>query len=318
MSKGKSAIFWELRKSIGQHKFSTRPDGEIIGSMKGKKDPTYKDPAKREKRDLRIAGYGGSGKVTRVLKVILREGFLERKRNQSPANAFVQKNVKTLCTATRDKDTKEIVLEYDFDNMSVSSGSLDTPNVDVAVNLEEGIITFTQTAEVIPGGLARDDDKLFACLFSVNNADGPVPAIEYLMRGMLETLRQRGENGVTTTVIPAGWNKVNLFIYTFAASADGIYSSPTIRSYPPPHGPGNRPRQSRAGMGRHPPTPRHPPQHRHRRATRSHRSGQERGKNRRLPRRKRRPPHRPRPLRSQTHRPPCRHRQAERNLEFKI
>ena len=47
MSKGKSAIFWELRKSIGQHKFSTRPDGEIIGSMKGKKDPTYKDPAKR-------------------------------------------------------------------------------------------------------------------------------------------------------------------------------------------------------------------------------------------------------------------------------
>ena len=76
--------------------------------MKGKKDPTYKDPAKREKRDLRIAGYGGSGKVTRVLKVILREGFLERKRNQSPANAFVQKNVKTLCTATRDKDTKEI------------------------------------------------------------------------------------------------------------------------------------------------------------------------------------------------------------------
>ena len=234
MSKGKSAIFWELRKSIGQHKFSTRPDGEIIGSMKGKKDPTYKDPAKREKRDLRIAGYGGSGKVTRVLKVILREGFLERKRNQSPANAFVQKNVKTLCTATRDKDTKEIVLEYDFDNMSVSSGSLDTPNVDVAVNLEEGIITFTQTAEVIPGGLARDDDKLFACLFSVNNADGPVPAIEYLMRGMLETLRQRGENGVTSTVIPAGWNKVNLFIYTFAASADGTYSSPTVRSYPPP------------------------------------------------------------------------------------
>ena len=199
MSKGKSAIFWELRKSIGQHKFSTRPDGEIIGSMKGKKDPTYKDPAKREKRDLRIAGYGGSGKVTRVLKVILREGFLERKRNQSPANAFVQKNVKTLCTATRDKDTKEIVLEYDFDNMSVSSGSLDAPNVDVAVNLEEGIVTFTQTAEVIPGGLARDDDKLFACLFSVNNADGPVPAIEYLMRGMLETLRQRGENGVTST-----------------------------------------------------------------------------------------------------------------------
>lgn len=175
MSKGKSAIFWELRKSIGQHKFSTRPDGEIIGSMKGKKDPTYKDPAKREKRDLRIAGYGGSGKVTRVLKVILREGFLERKRNQSPANAFVQKNVKTLCTATRDKDTKEIVLEYDFDNMSVSSGSLDAPNVDVAVNLEEGIVTFTQTAEVIPGGLARDDDKLFACLFSVNNATAPSP-----------------------------------------------------------------------------------------------------------------------------------------------
>lgn len=68
----------------------------------------------------------------------------------------------------------------------------------------------------------------------MNNADGPVPAIEYLMRGMLETLRQRGENGITSTVIPAGWNKVNLFIYTFAASADGTYSSPTVRSYPPP------------------------------------------------------------------------------------
>lgn len=68
MSKGKSAIFWELRKSIGQHKFSTRPDGEIIGSMKGKKDPTYKDPAKREKRDLRIAGYGAAGKSPALLQ----------------------------------------------------------------------------------------------------------------------------------------------------------------------------------------------------------------------------------------------------------
>lgn len=135
------------------------------------------------------------------------------------------------------------------------------------------------------------------------------------MRGMLETLRQRGENGITSTVIPAGWNKVNLFIYTFAASADGTYSSPTVRSYPPPTAREialAKVEQEWEDARLHLAILRNT-------ATDEQLEAIDRAKKEEKlspPAPKKTPSAPASPLRSQTHRPPCRHRQAERNLEF--
>ena len=54
------------------------------------------------------------------------------------------------------------------------------------------------------------------------------------MRSLRVDLRDRGEAGSTSALIPAGWNKAALFIYAYAVSADGKYSSPSTRLYPPP------------------------------------------------------------------------------------
>ena len=228
MGKGRSALFWELRQSIGQHKFTTSWDGEIISSMKGKKNPVYKSKDKKEARDLRIAGYGGCGKLTRPLLETLRVSFRERKRFQSAMNAFMQANVKTVCTASRDPVTKNIVLTYDFGGMRVSDGSLDEADVTATVDLETNKVMFSQEGTVIPGGLAREDDLLYGCMCTAVEDEKKV------MKSLLVPLRERGESGSTSSAIPAGWNKAAMFVYAFAVSADGKYSSPSTRLYPPP------------------------------------------------------------------------------------
>ena len=228
MAKGKSTLFWELRQSIGQHRFTTSWDGEIISAMKGKKNPVYSSKEKQEARDLRIAGYGGCGKLTRPLLETLRVSFRERKKRESPMNAFMQANVKTLCTASRDALTKKIVLEYDFGGMQVSDGSLDTANVTATVDMDTNKVAFVQVDEVIPGGLARENDRVYACMFTAGAED------HKSMRSLRVDLRDRGEAGSTSALIPAGWNKAALFIYAYAVSADGKYSSPSTRLYPPP------------------------------------------------------------------------------------
>ena len=202
MAKGKSTLFWELRQSIGQHRFTTSWDGEIISAMKGKKNPVYSSKEKQEARDLRIAGYGGCGKLTRPLLETLRVSFRERKKRESPMNAFMQANV--------------------------SDGSLDTANVTATVDMDTNKVAFVQVDEVIPGGLARENDRVYACMFTAGAED------HKSMRSLRVDLRDRGEAGSTSALIPAGWNKAALFIYAYAVSADGKYSSPSTRLYPPP------------------------------------------------------------------------------------
>ena len=231
MGKGKSSIFWELRGSAGQYKYTTRADGEIINSMKGKKNPVYKDKEKQEERDLRIAGYGGCGKLTRSLLPTINTGFLELKKHNSPVNAFMKKNVKTLCTAEREKSSGDILLTYDFLVMKVAGGSLDEAEVTATVDLEAGTVRFQQEAVVIEGGLARDDDQYYACLFSAGNEGDEE---ENAFRSLRVKLRERHESGDTVVAIPARWNKLLLFVYVYATRADGKFSSPSTRLYPPP------------------------------------------------------------------------------------
>ena len=216
----KSPLFTEMRKSIGESKFSTIY-GRIIASAKGN-PPTFKDPRVKETRDLRVSGFGGSGELSGVLKEVLRLGYREVPRAKYPVNLFVEDNATMLCTSTRGKDGK-IVKEYDYPSMKVAGGTLDTVTVAVTYTEDTRKFLFAQDGEVIIGGRAYSDEKVYACVF-----EGKQKKVA------LVTLRERGEAGSTSFTLPAGWDVADTYIYAFAVSAGEERSSPSTRVYPAP------------------------------------------------------------------------------------
>lgn len=215
-----SPLFTSITQSCGKNKFTKRHD-KIIMSAKGS-TPTFKDKKVKEKRDLRISGFGGSGHVGKILSEVLALGYRELPAWKTPVNLFMEDNATTLCTSSRD-EKKQIVKTYNFLAMKVAGGSLDTVEVTAEYTEETKKFMFSQDGTVIIGGRAFADDQLYACLFE-----------GVQLKVALVELRKRGDSGSTSFALPTGWKVESVTAHVFAVSADEQLSSPSTRAYPAP------------------------------------------------------------------------------------
>ena len=221
MARGRNALYWKIHQSLGQYRITDAGKGESIISMKGG-TPTFIDPADEETRDIRIKGFSGSGHLSSVLKTVIDLGFREAKSPKFPVNLFVEANALTLCTERRDENGK-LVKEYNYAAMQVAGGTLDPVDVTVTYTADARKFQFEQDGEVLIGGRAYPDDRVYACVFESARE-----------RVALVDLRVRGESGSTSFALPAGWDVAKVFIYVFANAARKRWSSSSVRVYPAP------------------------------------------------------------------------------------
>ncbi len=147
--------------------------------------------------------------LSSVLQSAIRLGFPQRKKGWSVANAFHSLN-KDICTV----EAKNVVT-VDYERLLCASGSLIIPEVTVSYTAETQKFLFEQT-EIEEEVDCNADDMVYAVM--LESVLGFCRVVQ---------LRERGESGSTSMVLPKKWSKDNVMIYTFAVSADKKKASPS-------------------------------------------------------------------------------------------
>ena len=80
-------------------------------------------------------------------------------------------------------------------------------------------ITFAQEATVYEGAYCGTNDRVYGVSYS--------PEDHF---ALVQQLRDRGENGVTTIVVPSFVKPENIHVYSLAMTADGKITSNSIHS----------------------------------------------------------------------------------------
>ena len=153
--------------------------------------------------------FGRLIKLSRELAPAITLGFPQRKRGQSPANAFMSLN-KEICTLEDD------TLTVDYEQLQCAQGSLTEPDITATYNTSTSKITFENTA-MEDLAYCNADDKTYGVL--VNTQGGGCRVIP---------LGERGESGSTSVTLPAKWEKEHVKVYVFATSANRKMASPSV------------------------------------------------------------------------------------------
>ena len=153
--------------------------------------------------------FGRLIKLSRELSPAITLGFPQRKRGQSPANAFMSLN-KEICTLEDD------TLTVDYEQLQCAQGSLTEPDITATYNTSTSKITFENTA-MEDLAYCNADDKTYGVL--VNTQGGGCRVIP---------LGERGESGSTSVTLPAKWEKEHVIVYVFATSANRKMASPSV------------------------------------------------------------------------------------------
>ncbi|OKZ40602.1 MAG: hypothetical protein BHV82_10350 [Odoribacter sp. 43_10] len=153
--------------------------------------------------------FGRLIKLSRELAPAITLGFPQRKRGQSPANAFMSLN-KEICTLEDD------TLTVDYEQLQCAQGSLTEPDITATYNTSTSKITFENTA-MEDLAYCNADDKTYGVL--VNTQGGGYRVIP---------LGERGESGSTSVTLPAKWEKEHVIVYVFATSANRKMASPSV------------------------------------------------------------------------------------------
>lgn len=132
--------------------------------------------------------FGRLIKLSRELAPAITLGFPQRKRGQSPANAFMSLN-KEICTLEDD------TLTVDYEQLQCAQGSLTEPDITATYNTSTSKITFENTA-MEDLAYCNADDKTYGVL--VNTQGGGCRVIP---------LGERGESGSTSVTLPANGKK---------------------------------------------------------------------------------------------------------------
>ena len=107
------------------------------------------------------------------------------------------------------------VVTVDYERLLCANGSLITPEVTVSYTVETQKFLFEQT-EIEAEVDCNADDMVYAMM--LESVLGFCRVVQ---------LRERGESGSTSMVLPKKWSKDNVMIYTFAVSADKKKASPS-------------------------------------------------------------------------------------------
>ena len=190
--------------SVGKVSYYMRYS-DNIARRKGAGGKSSNSPAAVEQR----MKFGMLIQLATILQTIITQGFPQRKRGLSAANAFVSIN-KDICSVEGN------VLTVDYEQLLCANGQLLTPEVTVTYSTENQKFSFKQTAPEEESN-SNADDKVYAVLLESNQG---------LCR--LKTLRQRGESGSTSIALPQRWEKEHVHVYVFATSADGKKASKSM------------------------------------------------------------------------------------------
>ena len=215
MAKVESSVCSSISGTCGDKNYRQRKDGTtVMAALPGPQ--VFKTEAKKEERDIRIAGFGGSGRVTSMLLDILELGFIGRRRGQSGSGAFMSKNAKTLCIATRDEG-KEIEIAYNYKAMLLSHGKVRVPTVTATLDKEAGKVLFEQEGVEKKRTNCHPDDQVYGVVLdSVNEI------------AELVELRSRKDSGSTSYSFAADMVTTGVFVYAFAVSHDSSNASKTL------------------------------------------------------------------------------------------
>lgn len=202
-----SDIIDAMRNRYGSKAFRTLPSGVIV-MAKLPREPVFKKKDGKLVRDLRMTGYGECGRMTRVLADTLRAGYVQRPAGTTAAGMFMSENAAAFCTVTV-TESGELLYDYKFDTLLVSSGDAAKPKTTVTFTAEARKIMIEQEAETTASSRRNPDDQVFACVLDTVNFESE-----------LMELRERGESGSTAWSVPEEWDMENTVVYTFAVFAN--------------------------------------------------------------------------------------------------
>ena len=221
MSKVTSDFLSSIKGASGQNIYRTIPEA-IIMYPKPTTAPRFENEDDREARDLRADQFGGVNALVPFVIDAAKLGFPAKERNQSAANMFVRRNSGVVVTSAPD-GSGGFTQEYNFRDMTLSAGPLETPTVTATVDPEARTVGFTITA------MAEDEET------SVCHATDAVYGFVFdgeTKRGRVVELGTRGDGGAKAFAIPAKWATTDLYVYAFARARKGRKASPTLLLYP--------------------------------------------------------------------------------------
>ena len=145
--------------------------------------------------------------LSRFLLPVVQKGFVGI-GNGTTSNAFVAKNMKSV-------DVDEMhTATVDYERLKVAMGLQDIPEVSVSYSSESKMYSFEQEMQEEEEGYALADDKVYGVLLET-----------VLNRAKIVPLRDRGENGNTSYVLPEDWDEANVKVYCFATLRNGSAAS---------------------------------------------------------------------------------------------
>ena len=259
MARIKSTNFYQKSGKVANEVFSNLGNGEVGCRAKNSKQAPL-----NEEQKINASGFSALNAEVRYLNPVLHVTFPRDTNGTKWANRFTSVNKKregVLTTTKIHPDTpvdpkkkanEEYTSEIDWTKVLFAAGPLLVPSVTVskanlsreqiiaektrlrslfaplanaetpAVAAEEGemySITFTQESAVYEGAYCWADDRIYGVIYS--------PEDHF---ALVQQLRDRGENGVTTIVVPSFVKPENIHVYSLAMTADGKITSNSIHS----------------------------------------------------------------------------------------
>ena len=178
-----------------------------------------------EARKPHAVAFGSICHLSQRMVKAIRLGFPKNAVGQKGANLFTKINMKNAVAegiqtdpntpvSMNKKAPEEFHARIHYDRLLVAQGSLEEPEVTLTIDKETRIATFTQESKIIEGAINEKNDRVYAVIYDT-----------VAESCIIRELRQRGENGVTTILLPERYAPDNLAIYSFATTYRGDVAS---------------------------------------------------------------------------------------------
>lgn len=259
MARIKSTNFYQKSGKVANEVFSNLGNGEVGCRAKNSKQAPL-----NEEQKINASGFSALNAEVRYLNPVLHVTFPRDTNGTKWANRFTSVNKKregVLTTTKIHPDTpvdpkkkanEEYTSKIDWTKVLFAAGPLLVPSVTVnkanlnleqiiaektrlrsrvtpladaetpVVTAEEGemySITFAQEATVYEGAYCWTNDRVYGVIYS--------PEDHF---ALVQQLRDRGENGVTTIVVPSFVKPENIHVYSLAMTADGKITSNSVHT----------------------------------------------------------------------------------------
>lgn len=205
MAEFNSYLLGKARKSVGNITLCVMGRKNIAKAkvFARKDNPTPEILAQRARMKALV-------QLSRSLLPVIQKGF-SGIGNGTTSNAFVAKNMKAITV------DEKYAATVNFEQLLVSTGLLNPPNVSVTYGEDTKKFLFEQEMQEEESGYATADDQVYAVLYETARG-----------RARLVTLRSRGESGSTSFALPEEWDNTKVKVYCFAMLANGKRASDSL------------------------------------------------------------------------------------------